>query len=123
MTLMEAISRVDSIKPNRYTQVEKIKWLSTIDGIVKAEIFDTHEGGESVTFAGYDDVADLLRVLFVPEPYDEIYIRWLEAQIDYANGEYGKYNNSITMYNAAFDAYAKYYNRLHKPISKQFTHF
>lgn len=123
MTLMEAISRVDSIKPNRYTQVEKIKWLSTIDGIVKAEIFDTHEGGESASFVGYDDIADLLRVLLVPEPYDEIYIRWLEAQIDYANGEYGKYNNSITMYNAAFDAYAKYYNRLHKPISKQFTHF
>lgn len=123
MTLMEAISRIDNIKPNRYTQVEKIKWLSTIDGIVKAEIFDTHEGGENVTFTGYDDVADLQRVLLVPEPYDEIYIRWLEAQIDYANGEYGKYNNSITMYNTAYDAYAKYYNRLHKPISKSYTHF
>lgn len=123
MTLMEAISRVDNIKPNRYTQVEKIKWLSTLDGIVKAEIIDTHEGGEGVTFAGYDDVSALLTVLLVPAPYDDIYIRWLEAQIDYANGEYGKYNNSITMYNTAYSAYEKYYNREHKPIQKNFTHF
>lgn len=123
MTLMEAISRVDNIKPNRYTPVEKIKWLSTLDGIVKAEIIDTHEGGEGITFAGYDDESALLTALLVPAPYDDIYIRWLEAQIDYANGEYGKYNNSITMYNTAYSAYEKYYNRTHKPISKNFTHF
>ena len=123
MTLMEAINRVDSIKPNRYTQIEKIKWLSTLDGIVKAEIIDTHEGGEGVTFTGYDGVSTLSKTLLVPAPYDDMYIRWLEAQIDYANGEYGKYNNSITMYNTAFAAYEKYYNRTHKPISKEFTHF
>lgn len=123
MTLMEAISRVDNIKPNRYTQVEKVKWLSTLDGIIKAEIIDTHEGGEGVTFAAYDDVTDLMKELLVPAPYDEMYIRWLEAQIDYANGEYGKYNNSITMYNTAYSAYEKYYNRIHKPIQKNFTHF
>ena len=123
MTLIEAINRVDSIKPNRYTQIEKINWLSTLDGIVKAEIIDTHEGGEAVTFKGYEVLADLTQTLLVPAPYDDMYIRWLEAQIDYANGEYGKYNNSITMYNAAFSAYEKYYNRLHKPISKNFTHF
>ena len=123
MTLMEAINRVDSIKPNRYTQVEKIKWLSTLDGIVKAEVIDTHEGGESAPFLGYDGVTALTKKMLVPAPYDEMYIRWLEAQIDYANGEYGKYNNSITMYNAAFSAYEKYYNRIHKPIQKNFTHF
>ena len=123
MTLMEAINRVDSIKPNRYTQAEKIKWLSTLDGIVKAEIIDTHEGSEEVTFTGYESTAALSKKMLVPAPYDEMYIRWLEAQIDYANGEYGKYNNSITMYNAAYSAYEKYYNRIHKPISKNFTHF
>jgi hypothetical protein len=123
MTLMEAINRVDSIKPNRYTQIEKIKWLSTLDGIVKAEIIDTHEGSEEVTFTGYESTSALSKKMLVPAPYDEMYIRWLEAQIDYANGEYGKYNNSITMYNAAYDAFAKYYNRMHKPISKNFTHF
>jgi hypothetical protein len=123
MTIMGAINHVDAVKPNGYSQVEKIKWLSTLDGRVKTEIIDTHDGAEGVTFKGYDETTALTQELLIPHPYDEVYIRWLEAQIDYANGEYGKYNNSITMYNTALSAFERYYNRTHKPISKDFTHF
>lgn len=123
MTIMGAINHLDAVKPNGYSQVEKIKWLSMLDGVVKCEIIDTHEGGEAVTFKGYDDTTALTQELLVPHPYDDVYIKWLEAQIDYANGEYGKYNNSITMYNTAFTAYEKYYNRMNKPVAKDFKHF
>ena len=108
MTVMEAINHLNSVKPNGYGQQEKIKWLSTLDGIIKREIIDTHEGGEGVSFSGYTE-GSLMQELLVPAPYDDIYIKWLEAQIDYANGEYGKYNNSITMYNSAFLTFAKAY--------------
>ena len=118
MTIMDAIYRLDELKPNRYDQSEKIKWLSSLDGLIKSEIIDTHEGGENVVFNGYDENSDISTVLLVPAPYDDIYLRWLEAQIDYANGEYGKYNNSITAYNDAYAIYQKYYNRTHMPISK-----
>lgn len=114
MTVMEAINHVDAVKPNGYRQSEKIRWLSYLDGIIKKEIIDTHEGGEKVSFSGYTDNS-LMTELLVPAPYDDIYIKWLEAQIDYANGEYGKYNNSITMYNNAYMAFAKAYNREHLP--------
>ena len=40
MTLMGAINHIDAVKPNGYSQTEKVKWLSTLDGIVKAEIID-----------------------------------------------------------------------------------
>lgn len=123
MTLMDAIYRIDTIKPNGYSQEEKIKWLSALDGTIKAEIIDTHEGGEGVVFGGYNENTVLTTEMLVPHPYDELYIRWLETQIDYANGEYGKYNNSITMYNKAYSAFENYYNRTHLPISKNFTHF
>lgn len=123
MTLMDAIYRIDTLKPNSYSQEEKIKWLSALDGTIKAEIIDIHEGGEDIVFSGYNENTVLTTELLVPHPYDELYIRWLETQIDYANGEYGKYNNSITMYNKAYSAYENYYNRKHLPISKNFTHF
>ena len=119
MTIMDAIYRIDAIKPNSYSQSEKIKWLSTLDGTVKSEIIDTHEGGEGVVFNGYNENAELSTELLIPAPYDDIYLRWLEAQIDYANGEYGKFNNSIAMYNTAYVAFTNYYNRTHMPISKQ----
>ena len=118
MTIIEAISSLNEVKPNIYSQTEKIKWLSRLDGIIKSEIIDTHEGGDKITFSGYDENVDLSTELLVPHPYDEIYIRYLEMQIDYANNEYGKYNNSREMYTAAYDAYARYYNRNNMPISK-----
>ena len=45
MTIIGAITRVDTVKPNTYSQMDKVKWLSELDGIIKAEIIDTHEGG------------------------------------------------------------------------------
>lgn len=123
MTIIGAISLIDALKPNGYTQIDKIGWLSTLDGMIKNEIIDTHEGGESITFNGYDDTTSIDTVLLVPAPYDDIYVRWLEAQIDYANGEYNKYNNSITLYNSAYSGFEKYYHRTNKPISKAWTHF
>ena len=118
MTIMDAIYRIDALKPNSYSQSEKIKWLSTLDGLVKSEIIDTHEGGKDIVFSGYDENTDLSTVLLISAPYDVIYLRWLEAQIDYANGEYGKYNNSLVAYNDAYSVFQKYYNRTHMPISK-----
>ena len=123
MTIMEALHRIDTIKPNSYGQAEKKKWLSTLDGIIKREIIDAHEGGEDVVFNGYTEDTDLTTTLLVPAPYDEIYLFWLEAKINYWNGEYGKYNNSIEMYNEAYSAYAKYYTREHMPKGKKFKFF
>lgn len=172
MTVMEAINRVDAVKPNAYKQQEKIRWLSILDGIIKKEIIDTHEfeaefvdneatgkldlyifdklvdsfdvnaKGEyisvktgltytdktrlieaSCAFNGYTD-RSLMEELLVPAPYDDIYIKWLEAQIDYANGEYNKYNNTSAAYNNAYVAYARAYHRDHMPKGgKEYKHF
>ena len=118
MKIMEAINSLDALKSNTYTQSDKIVWLSRLDSMVKKQVVDTHEGAEAVAFTGYDDSTDLNTVLLVPEPYDEMYLRWMEAQIDYHNGEYGKYNNAIIMFNTVFDAYKSDYNATHKPVSR-----
>ena len=123
MTIIEAINRIDSLKPNNYTQEDKIKWLSTIDGVIKEEIINTHEGADAVIFDGYDVDTALDTVLIVPAPYDDIYVKWLEAQIDYFNGETAKFNNSIAMYNTAYSVFERYYNRTHMPIGKSIKFF
>ena len=123
MTIIEAINRIDALKHNTYTQIDKIAWLSRLDAMVKKQIIDTHEGADDVTFTGYDATTDLQTELLVPAPYDEVYLRWIEAQIDYHNGEYEKYNNSIEMFNTAYEGYQNYYNRTHMPKGKKFKFF
>ncbi len=122
MTIIEAISRIDSLKHNTYTQSDKVTWLSRLDAMVKQHIIDTHEGDE-VTFTGYDDSTDLQTELLIPAPYDEVYLRWMEAQIDYYNGEYEKYNNAIEMFNTDYVGYQNYYNRTHMPVGKSNKYF
>ena len=122
MTIIEAINKIDSLKPNAYTQTDKIRWLSLLDGRVKEEVIDTHEGAENITFNGYND-EELETELLIPYPYDEVYTLWLEAHIDYANNEYGRYNNSIAMFNATYSEFERWYNRNHMPIGTKIKFF
>jgi hypothetical protein len=70
-----------------------------------------------MVFNGYDENTDGDTVLLVPSPYDEIYLRWLEAMIDYNNGEYDKYNSAIQLYNTMYRGFANYYTRTHRPVA------
>lgn len=123
MKIIEAINKSDELKPNGYTQSDKIRWLSACDSMIKRNIIDTHEGGEDEEFGGYNDETDLTTELLVPEPYDEMYLTWLESKIDYTNGEYGKYNNSITRFNDTYKQYESDYNRTHMPKGTRVKYF
>ena len=124
MTIIEAIHAIDSIKPNNYTESDKVKWLSTLDGLVKIEVIDTHEGAEGVIFTGYDDNTLTDTKLLIPEPYAEkVYTQWLQSQIDFANEETAKYNNSSAVFNHTYGEFQKYYNRTHMPVIKQRKYF
>ena len=121
MKIIEAINKIDSLKHNTYEQSDKVAWLSELDSIVKAEVIDTHEG--EAIFTGYDDSTDPQTELLIPAPYDKAYLLWMEAQIDYYNGEYDKYNNAIEMFNTAYEGFKNYYNRTNMPKGKKFKFF
>lgn len=123
MIIAEAIAQLDELKHNTYSYADKVAWLSKVDGMIKRHIIDTHEGGSAVTFAGYTPETDPQTVLLAPEPFAEMYIRFMEAQIDYHNGEYGKYNQSILMFKAEYNGYERWYNRNYMPIAGKMKYF
>ena len=52
MTIRDAISKVDALKPNTYKEEDKVRWLSTLDTRVKTQIIDAHECSDPVFFYG-----------------------------------------------------------------------
>lgn len=77
----------------------------------------THEyndGEEEITFTGYTE-GDGETELLVGQPYDEMYIRWLEAQIDYNNMEYDSFNNSNGVFESIYSSFRNAYNQSHMP--------
>ena len=57
-------------------------------------------------------------MLLVGSPFEDIYLRWMEAQVDYCNKEFDLYNSSITMFNAALTQFENHYNMHHMPLSR-----
>jgi len=113
MTIDQAIDRVDRLKCNAYTLREKREWLARLEGIIRKIILETHGPGlplrEPVGEMGGD------WELTAPAPFDTLYTRWLEAQIDLYNGEPERYNGSIALFNAEFAAFESWYNRNFPP--------
>lgn len=114
MTLGEAIAQVDELKPNAIPQLTKVLWLSTLDGLVKRNVFDTHGTGLG-EFPGYGPQTSLDTALLVEAPYDTLYRRWLEAQIDLTNAEYDRYNAAIRVFSDEYGNFENDYNRSHPP--------
>lgn len=119
MKLMEAIRRIDELKHNTYTTGEKIAWLSELDGNVKKSVYDTHipnDGEAAPEFTGYTEKNaedGEGPVLLIPAPWDSVYLLWLQAQIDFYNGEYDRYNNSIAAASAVLQSFESDYHRTH----------
>lgn len=118
MTLQEAISRTDELKPNSYTEKEKILWLSKLDWMLVRNIIRNHDGDQMDEFTGYSESTDMSTELIAPEPFDSMYILWLQAQIDLANAEYSRYNASISLFTAEYNAYGDFYTESNMPKSR-----
>lgn len=115
MTLGNALLLIDEKQPNSESAGQKIQWLRQLDMEVFHEVIMTHEGSIP-PLPAYDTTTELDRVLLVPEPYDSIYLHWLQSRIDYTLGDTERYNNSNAQFEADRTAYRAWYNRTHMPI-------
>lgn len=75
-----------------------------------------------LVFKGYTE-EDTEAELLVGEPYDEMYVHWLEAQIDWNNMEYAGFNNTNAMFESVYSAFRNAFNQSHRPIGKKKRYF
>lgn len=202
MKLTDVIAYCDRIKPNAFTDEDKARWLSEVEGLVCTEVFLLHPGefrpyvlaaehtaqgmcfpeadtirlttpipdefsvGGLITltvdqtyhsslYAGNsgeeqhriraisadgceivldadfsdtgrdEDPASWLLTfdgtgieLMVRPPHDKIYAAYLCAQVDFANGEYNKYQNSVQMFNGYWGEFCRWFSRNFRPADR-----
>lgn len=122
MTVKEVKDKLAALKPHAYSDDEVMAWLSRVEGRIFLEVVKTHENPALITYSGYSALTPDETVLIAPEPYDELYLFYLMAQVDLHNQEYLKYNNSVLQFNTAYQAFANYWHRTFLPI-QPITHF
>jgi len=105
MTVAKAIERADNLRPNPFEYEQKVRWLSELDGKIAKEVL------KDTAFKSYDHAKDSERELILDEAYCDIYLFYLTAMIDFFSRDYIEYNNSMLMFNEAYEKFSKAYKR------------
>lgn len=109
--LGDIIARVDEIKPNAFSPEAKTEWLNECEGLVQTEVFLF----APVEIIRYRWPADRDKPLLAAAPHDKLYWAYLAAMIDFANGEYNKYQNTMQMFNASYGEFMRWYALNYRP--------
>ena len=105
---------INELQPNGYSEDRKTEWINRLEAQVVLDILAKAEG-DVPSAPSYKWDADAEQTLLAPHPYDEIYPAYLSAQIDFNNGEYTRYNNSLAVFEAAWKEFAAFWRREHLP--------
>lgn len=111
MTIGKVIRLADALKPNAVDTELKYQFISEVEGLVQTEVMML-SSEDIVTYEPERDSEDT--ELLVKPPHDKLYIAYLAAMLDYSNGEYNKYANTIEQFNAYYREYHRwYFSRFH----------
>lgn len=114
MTVGELIERIIMLRGRQYDEDIMVGWLNEIEGQVVDDVVNRAEGYDMV-FKPLSYAQDTEKQLTIPERFQDVYINYMLSKIDYHNQETERYNNDVVMYNSAYDAYAAWFRRTHKP--------
>lgn len=58
---------------------------------------------------------DKNREMLVSPPHDKLYRAYLTAMVDFANGEYDRYQNTMVMFNQHFGEFMRWFANVYRP--------
>ena len=107
MTIGSCMDFVDTVMPNSLPPEVKLRFLGEAEGRVRVELLgEAPDGGADFGTATPKDTP-----LSAPHPYDQIYWLYLMAMMDYVGGNAARFENTASLFNAAFRDYGKYLKR------------
>lgn len=112
MTATVLFERLRKLKPvpAEIDDTILLDWLNQVEGQILHELF-LLALSEITPYS-----ATPTEALAAPYPYDGIYLLWMEAQVDFANGEYERYTNTMQRYNTAWNDLARHIAKCRRPV-------
>lgn len=112
MTATVLFERLRKLKPipAEIDDTILLDWLNQVEGQILHEIF-LLALSEITPYS-----ATPTEALAAPYPYDGIYLLWMEAQVDFANGEYERYTNTMQRYNVTWNDLARHIAKCIRPV-------
>ena len=129
------IEQFNTERPNQIDDSLKLGWLRKCEQMIINEVLIRHEhdlesedkisltvSGSTLkvvsagTFTEHIDSFDMDSEMLVQEPYDDLYIYYLDTRVALQNNDTKRYNVANAQYNNAYYAFQQYFNRTNKTI-------
>ena len=101
MTVREAITRADALRPNTITEGQKAAWVSDLDA----------QFAEMLGVPAPENTWPVDRALLLQYPHEEVYQLYLICRIDYYNQDMALYGNDAAVYRNALAEAQAYWRR------------
>jgi len=102
MTINQAITAADAMRPNAYAPDDKHVWVNQVERQLQEFT------GADYTFYTADDMD---KELLLPEAWSDIYVLYICSMCDYWAQDTAKYNASAALYNSRLTEYKQEYRR------------
>lgn len=103
-TLGQVVGEVKRLRPSGYSGEEMTVWVNELQADIWRDVWLRTTEAPVLDWA-----LDQQEALLLDANWSGLYHAWIGAQIDFHNGEYDKYQNSMEMYNAHWRRYAAWY--------------
>ncbi len=114
-TLSAAIREADELRPgNPFGNDRKTAWINALEGRIQTDVFLR----DTVEIKSYDYDTDGETELLLKAPYDDLYLHYLLAMIDFSLGEYSEYENSMAMFNGLFGNFVRRFAAVYEPAKR-----
>ncbi len=110
MIISDLFNSIDAIKPNSFPVAAKLQWLNEVEGLVWTEVMLLAPDEYRV----YTE-EDLNKELLAKAPHDDLYWPYLAGLIDFANGDYDRFQNSVQLYNERLRRYKRWFTDTYRP--------
>ncbi len=111
MTIRTLLDYVQAVKPSAFTDEQMLVWINELEARVQLEVMQRWPG----EIIQYELPQNENTELLMTPPHDSCYRYYLQAMIDYENGEYNRYANTSQMFNASWNDFVAWFAEKYRP--------
>lgn len=107
MTIETCMNLVNAMHPDGVDPKVKLRFLGEVEGRVRVELLGDPPDGDW----DFDESTPTDTELVVPHPFDQLYLMYIMAMVDFISGDTARYENGAAMFNTAYQSYGKWLKR------------
>ena len=112
-TIHQVLTQCAAACPDGLSEQDKARWLMELDGRIYTEVTGADEP-DNLPVTQWPEQGDA--PLLAQAPYQGLYGLWLQANVEFALGNYTVYNELVGRFEGLYAAFRAHWRKNHRPV-------